>query len=161
MQAAPRRHSAKRICCIGRTTCFRGLLAFRHLGVYLYMKRLFVAAAIALAGFTLACGDGGRIPTSPMAPSPVPPGPAPPLVVQSLYGYVSDTAFRPVTGAKVEVLTGPQAGTVMTSDDQGRFSYTGTFASTVNLRATKEGFAVATQAVFVGTDRPYAFFNLI
>jgi hypothetical protein len=126
------------------------------------MKRLFIAAAIALAGFTLGCGDDRTVSPPPMAPSPVPlaPVPAPAVVPQTLYGYVGDTAFRPVAGARIEVLNGPQVGTVMTSDDQGRFSYTGTFTPPVNLRATKDGFAVATLTVILGTDRPYAFFNL-
>src|SRR5439155_1695472 len=120
------------------------------------MKRLLISAAIAIAGFTLACGDD----RPPTAPSPVTPVPTPPPVPQSLYGYVGDTAFRRVVGASIEVLNGPQAGMALTSDAEGRFSYTGTFTPPVNLRATKEGFAVATLTVILGTDRPYAFFTM-
>ncbi len=127
------------------------------------MKRLSIAVAIALAGFALGCGDDRTVSSTPMAPSPVPltPTPAPPVFPQNLSGYVGDPAFRPIAGARVEVLTGPQTGVILTSDEQGRFSYTGTFTSTVNLRATKEGFAVGTTTVFVGTNLAYASFSLM
>ena len=55
-----------------------------------------------------------------------------------------DSAFRPVAGASVEVLDGPQAGTSATADAMGSFSLTGTFDDTTRFRAAREGYAAAT-----------------
>ena len=66
-------------------------------------------AVVLLAAMGFGCGDS-RNATPPLAPSASVPLTAP----QSLSGYVADTAFRAVTGARVEVLDGPQAGLSMT-----------------------------------------------
>ena len=114
--------------------------------------------AVVLAG----CDNRRSSLPLPSVPSPVAPSPAAPVLPQSLDGYVSDTAFRRVAGVRVEVLDGPQAGTQMTSDADGRFSYTGTFASPVTMRATKDGYAVATSAARPSTGEypPYVSFSL-
>ena len=60
-------------------------------------------------------------------------------------GTVQDTAFRPLAGATVEVLDGPQAGLATTSDGRGEFSLTGIFDDATRFRATKEGHVSATE----------------
>ena len=65
-------------------------------------------------------------------------------------GTVSDSAFRPLGGATVEVLDGPQAGKTTTADASGQFSLSGTFDDTTRFRATKEGHVAAT-----GTLQPH------
>ncbi len=98
---------------------------------------LLVVLAQGLAG----CGGSG----SPSAPSQVPQPTLQPTAFQ-VTGYVLDTVNRTLTGASVEILTGPQAGTSTTSDARGAFSLTGTFDSTTRFRATKEGYVAATQS---------------
>jgi hypothetical protein len=61
----------------------------------------------------------------------------------------------------VEVLDGPQAGMVTTSEANGNFFFEGTFATLVTLRATKDGYTVGTETAHRTTDgRAYAFFQL-
>lgn len=127
------------------------------------MRGLFVVVALALL---LGC-DGRSLSSVPTAPSPgaasaAPPPPPSTSLPLVLNGYVSDTAYRTLGGATVEVMQGPDAGKVMTSDAQGRFSYTGTFATPVTLRATKEGYAVATETarVFTNGEGAYVSFQL-
>ena len=124
-----------------------------------------VCAAVTIGLLSAAC-DGGSSPPSMTGPSSVSqpvaaPQPVPP-VARTLMGYVADTAFRVVAGVTVEVMQGPEAGTVMTSDSQGRFSYTGTFASPVTLRATKEGYAARDETVRLLTNgSAYVSFQLV
>jgi hypothetical protein len=120
-----------------------------------------VSAVVILVSIAQALtGCGGSSPRSIAAPSPVgqtiPPVPAAP---QMLSGYVGDTGFRPVAGARIDVLDGQQAGTVLISDADGHFSYPN-FAGSANLRATKEGYATAVSATIAGTDRIYVIFDL-
>jgi hypothetical protein len=129
------------------------------------IKRLFfVASAVSML---LGC-DGRHSSLIPSAPSPVfqatpaslPPG-VPLAVPLPLSGYVSDTAFRFIAGAKVEVIDGSHAGTVTTSDADGFFSYEQKSESLVTVRATKDGYApsVAT-SVATSDGRAYVFLKL-
>jgi hypothetical protein len=93
--------------------------------------------------YVASCG-GSR--SSPLAPSAVTPQPLA-GVVPFMRGTVSDTAFRPLAGALVEVLDGPQAGLSTHADLKGDFSFAGTFDETTRFRATKEGYATATRAL--------------
>ena len=78
-----------------------------------------------------------------------------------IYGYVDDTAFRPIAGVSIEIVNGPQAGTMTTSDASGRFSYDGTFAFPVALRASKDGYTTSTRTTLRPTDgHAYAGFSL-
>lgn len=110
--------------------------------------------AVILAVLIAGC-DSTRssvVPTAPsVATTPVS-GPSPSPLPQILSGYVADTAFRVLAGVTVEVMQGPDAGLVMTSDAQGRFSYTGMFAGPVTLRATKEGYAISTETARLLTN---------
>jgi hypothetical protein len=123
------------------------------------MKRLSIAVWVALIGFAPACGRSTTAPTPPSASNPTPRPPAPPIAVtpKNVLGHVADTAFRPMAGVKMVVLNGPEAGTEMVSDSEGRFSYTGTFGVTVSVRATKDGYADATQPVFPSTTSDLAW----
>ena len=96
------------------------------------------------------CGDSGSS-SAPSAPSPVAQGgPTPPALptasVSRIWGYVLDTAFRPIADARVEVVDGSYAGLSTTTDAAGRFELAGTFDHTTRFRAAKEGHVAATQA---------------
>ena len=123
------------------------------------MRRLLATVTV---GLLIAACDGTNSSSIPTAPSPPPPpaAAAPPLPL-TLTGYVGDTAYRVLAGVTVEVTQGPDAGTVMTSDADGRFSYTGTFATPVTLRATKDGYIAASATARVLTSGgAYAYFQL-
>jgi hypothetical protein len=122
------------------------------------MKRLFLAAF-----FSAALGCGGD--TLPAAPSAVPgSGPAAPaqtVALRPLYGYVSDTAFRVVGGAMIEVVSGQHAGLVATTDTAGRFEFDQPVASPAIVRAIKDGYAVGTNTSILTSDgRAYVGFSL-
>jgi hypothetical protein len=55
--------------------------------------------------------------------------------------------FRPLAGARVEVVDGPQAGLSTTADSRGEFSLTGAFDEATRFRATKEGHVTATRTL--------------
>jgi hypothetical protein len=60
---------------------------------------------------------------------------------------VSDTAFRIIEGATVEVVDGPHAGLSATSDSTGQVSFNGSFDLGTVFRATKEGHLTTTGTV--------------
>ena len=64
-------------------------------------------------------GLAGCSGSSPSAPGP---GSQPLPSAFFIRGTVSDTAFRPLAGARVEVVDGPQAGLATTADAKGEFS---------------------------------------
>jgi hypothetical protein len=120
------------------------------------MKRIILILSIVC--MVWACDRKGSSPI-PSSPSPAP-QPGPPAQLLPIYGYVYDTAFRPVAGASVQMVDGPQAGMMTTSGADGRFSYDGTFASPVTLRASKDGYTTATQTTIQITDGGWAYFQL-
>lgn len=89
----------------------------------------------------LAQGLAGCEGLPPTGPSAIPP-PTPTGI--QLEGTVSDAAWRPLAGARVEVVDGPQAGLSTTTDARGAFRLAGTFDDTTRFRATKEGHVAAT-----------------
>jgi hypothetical protein len=93
-------------------------------------------AAVALL-FCLGCGDA-QLPAQPTPSLPA-------LAEFPLSGDVYDTAGRPLGGARVEVTSGPRAGTVATTDEAGRFSMPGTFAGTIAVTVSKDGYVAATR----------------
>jgi hypothetical protein len=97
-----------------------------------------------------ACRDGVA-PVTPTAPTPAltAPLPAPPSSppVAFIRGWVRDTAIRPLSNAQVELLTGPQAGVVATTDSAGEFSITATIDDGSRVRASKEGHVSAEVAI--------------
>ena len=82
--------------------------------------------------------------STPPGPAPVP-QPAPQPTGIQVSGHVSDSAFRPVAGATVEVVDGPDAGKATTSRVDGSFTLTGRFDAATSLRAVKEGYVPSTQ----------------
>jgi hypothetical protein len=92
--------------------------------------------ALGLAG----CGSSSPEPT-PSAPSPVP-QPVPSSTTQ-LAGIVYDSADRPLSGARVEVLDGPQAGQSTLTDGTGSYGFNGTFDDATRFRATMTGHVPA------------------
>ena len=100
----------------------------------------FVVVLLALA----AAGCHGDDSTRP-SPQPAPvPQPAPPRP-SALRGNVTDSAFRPLRGARVAAVDGPQAGTSTTTDTNGLFSLTGTFDASTRFSAEMEGYTPATR----------------
>jgi hypothetical protein len=97
-------------------------------------------AAVVLL-FSLGCGDA----KPPVEPTPTPA--VPPTEEFSLSGWVGDTASRPLGGSSVKVVDGPRAGTVVTTDEAGRFSMPGTFTGTVAVIASKDGYVAQTRTV--------------
>ena len=87
---------------------------------------------------------------SPMAPAPASqPGVSvpQPTTAYEVFGYVADTAFRPLAGVEVEIVDGPQAGMRLTSGAAGAFTYSATFGGSVTVRATKDGYITATKGI--------------
>jgi hypothetical protein len=119
-----------------------------------------MSRAMVLLVLATAPGCGNSHPTSPLTPSAGVPQVQPQQ--QSVAGYVGDTAFRSVAGARVEILDGPQAGMALTTDGDGHFSYAGTFASAVTLRASKDGYIALTKTTQTSTPggRPWVYFQL-
>lgn len=88
-----------------------------------------------------ACSRDGRTPAgtaivSPTAPT-VTPTPSSAVVMK---GTVSDTAFRSLAGATIEIVNGPSAGRMTVSDSKGYWGFTGAFDDSTQFRASKEGF---------------------
>ena len=111
-------------------------------------------------GFAGCGGSDSRSTAS--APSPVPqpaPQPTPPLT-SGVKGQVVDTADRPISGALVEVVGGPQAGMSVTSGVEGEFYFAGSFDDTTVFRATKEGHIPATQSWRRVSGQPWLLFYL-
>ena len=85
------------------------------------MKRLILVLSI--VGVAWGCDGKGSSPL-PSSPSPVPqptPPTAPPAEMLPIYGYVDDTAFRAIGGVIIQIVDGPQAGTMTTSDAERPF----------------------------------------
>jgi hypothetical protein len=102
-----------------------------------------VLVMIALAG----CGtpQSATSPSSLASPSSSVASTAPRDVIPAPLAHVMDTALRRVAGARVEIVTGPQAGTVLTTDADGLFTLTGPFRTDDVFRASAPGFVTATQ----------------
>ena len=101
----------------------------------------FAAVGLIAAALLQGCSDT----KAPIEPTPVPDASSQPVF--SLSGYVGDSANRPMSGAKVEVMTGSRIGTVATTDDAGRFSIPGTFIGTVTVIASKDGYVPEARTV--------------
>lgn len=80
------------------------------------------------------------------APPTSPPPPANPNAV-SVGGHVADTAWRPLSGVRIEVLDGPQAGLTAFSD-RGTFHLVGEFNETTRFRASYAGHRDRTAVLF-------------
>ena len=111
------------------------------------LRTVFVLLSL-VHGLT-GCSDS-RSPTAPTPPDQV----TPPVTVGELVkGTVHDSALRPLAGARVELLDGPQAGMSATTDWRGEFSLTGTVDDTTRFRASMEGHVTATATILPPCDR--------
>jgi hypothetical protein len=87
----------------------------------------------------LAGCDDAR-PTFQTAPSAVTTSAEPsPVGTVLMRGTVSDTAFRQLPGATVEIISGPHAGMSTRANVNGEFSFTGQLDETTKFRATSDG----------------------
>lgn len=93
--------------------------------------------ALPLALMLAACD---RLPASPSSTSP----PDSQSGTIQLAGSVTDAAWRPLAGARVEVVEGPQAGLSTTTDANGDYFLRGSFDDATRFRATKDGHAPST-----------------
>lgn len=93
------------------------------------------AASLILVETLLGTGCGSS-PTAPSGPS------------LSIIGAVSDTVSRAVAGARVELISGLDAGQFTTTDAMGYFTLKGRLAGgTLSFRITKAGFALFERTV--------------
>ena len=97
----------------------------------------------------LGC-DEARTPVQPTPQPAIPPPAGPAGPAYSISGAVSDTAFRSLGGSRVEIIDGPRAGTIVTTDDEGRFKLSGTFTGDTSLTASKDGYRSQTYTVSSG-----------
>src|SRR5512147_1941895 len=98
---------------------------------------------VALAG----CGGSPSSVTAPNAMSVVTSTPPPAASVVAMKGTVSDGAFRPIQGARIEVLDGSQAGAITVSDSRGEFAFWGTIEDNTRFRATSDGYSPAVETL--------------
>lgn len=105
------------------------------------MRTIAGIVVMVLTGILAGCNDSpiGSM-SSPTQPSSVVTPPAGPQTI----GLVTDSAFRPLAGARVDVLDGPQAGASALTDTTGTFRFTAVFDAGTRFRATKEGHVTAT-----------------
>ena len=106
-----------------------------------------------------ACGDDGSTVPTVTGPSPTSPSPtgAPSTGSGPVSGSVQDTAYRPLAGALVEVLDGPQAGTSTRAGANGEFSFPGTFDNATRFQASMPDHVAATRTVSLRPRRWIAF----
>lgn len=107
------------------------------------MRQLAGLGAVSLLLAALGCADR-QLPTQP---TPVQAAPAPAAQEFRLSGSVSDTAGRSLPGSNVEVISGPRAGTSVTTNEHGRFSMPGMFTGIVSIMASRDGYAPLTMTV--------------
>lgn len=100
-----------------------------------------------LAGIGIVTSIG----CSPAAPTrgqtPPPPPTAPPAAILAVSGSVSDAVFRTVANVRVEVVSGPQQGTVTFSDEEGKFAFEPKLSPLSRIRASKQGYLESAQVI--------------
>ncbi|MGE5833010.1 MAG: carboxypeptidase-like regulatory domain-containing protein [Acidobacteriota bacterium] len=86
-------------------------------------------------------------------PTPTPtPTPTPSPAVFTVTGSVSDAVYRPVANVRIQVVSGPQQGTVTISDEAGKFAIEPKLSAASQIRASKQGYVDSIQFV-VGTGQ--------
>jgi Carboxypeptidase regulatory-like domain/Putative binding domain, N-terminal len=82
-----------------------------------------------------------------------PPAELPRPPTYALGGIISDETGRGIAGARVEVLTGANAGVVATADGTGAYAMAGLLADTFRVRASGVGYDPGEQTVTVPATR--------
>ena len=123
--------------------------------------RFGVAFLMLLATAGAGC-HGSSSPSNVVAPSSTPTPPPLTPTPMGVSGYVSDSAYRPLRGARIEALDGPQAGTSATTDANGQFTMAGQFDGTSRFSASLDGYigAVATATQCASCVRAWVSFVL-
>jgi hypothetical protein len=86
--------------------------------------------------------------STPTTPRPTPtPTPTPPPALLTVSGSVSDAVYRRVADVRIEVVSGPQQGTMTFSDDAGNFAIEPKLSPLSQIRASKQGYVESTQFV--------------
>jgi hypothetical protein len=114
----------------------------------------------AVSGWS-GCSGSPTAPRTPAAPTgtsaptfvPLPTVSPAPTGAQSISGVVYDSGLRPLAGATVELLDGPQAGASTTTDSRGNFSLVAIVDDTARFRAAKDGHVAATVTIRPDCDR--------
>jgi hypothetical protein len=106
--------------------------------MYRHLSHL-VVCGVVFGLATALCGCD----RSPASPSPDEAPGAEGTAIQ-LAGSVSDGAWRPLAGARVEAVDGPQAGASTTTDGNGEYRLSGRFDDTTHFRASKDGHVAST-----------------
>ena len=123
------------------------------------LGRVQIVAAGLLLCLASACDD-----RSPAAPTPAPAQPPPavpaapaPSAAPQARGWITDTAFRPVSGVRIDVVDGPTAGASGTSGPDGSFYVSVPLDQEFVVRATKAGYVDAV-AAFTTYSTSYGIF---
>jgi hypothetical protein len=88
--------------------------------------------------------------TAPAVSANVPPPADPTPITSSLTGVITDQATGSgIAGARVEALTGANAGNATTTDQSGGYTLSGLVAETFRMRASASGFDSGEQNVTV------------
>jgi len=98
------------------------------------------------ASFNAACNSPttpSAIPTTTVVPAAATSPTSTPPVGITVAGKVFDTAMRELPGAVVEVVDGPSAGMMTTTDASGLYGLAGSFDENTHFRATSAGHAEA------------------
>ena len=111
----------------------------------MFKQRILARALVLLAisQCLSGCGENG---TATTASSPISPSTSPAGSTQAR-GRLSDTAFRPLGGATVQVVDGPDAGLSTMTNADGTFTLTGRFDVTTQFRAIKDGYSPSSARV--------------
>ncbi len=111
---------------------------------------LILVASVCLSVLAAGCSgtSPSMSPTAPTGPSVITaptPGSNQTTSVTGIWGFVTDTAYRPLVDARVEVLDGASAGASAVVDSDGAVNLTGFFDSATRFRVTKDGYETLTQ----------------
>ena len=107
-------------------------------------KQRILARVLVLLAVSQGLSGCGERRTATTASSPISPSTPPAAGSTQVRGHLSDTAFRPIGGATVQVVDGPDAGVSTITNDYGTFTLTGRFDVTTQFRAIKDGYSPST-----------------
>jgi hypothetical protein len=123
------------------------------------LRWLILVCTVALPLVLIACGtDSSSTSPSPSpapAPTPVPaptPTPTPSPTSAGLQGTVSNTSGAALSGARVAVLDGPNAGTAVTTNANGSYRFDVLSITNMNFGATASGYLEQRAGTFVNNN---------